>query len=150
MKIPAQLAKRATWNRASVLLEVVLALALFVAAATVISAGMNASVQAVQRHRLNTHATNLAISILSEMQMHTRAIENIGPEPLEVPFEDWNYKIIVAPLQESSLENDAMQSVEVVISHKNEPVVLRLTQLFRASEIAASAKNSSDFSEFVP
>lgn len=127
---------------ASVLLEVVLALALFVAAATVISAGINSSIQAAQRLRLGTHAANLAISVMSEMQMHIRPIANAGPEAFSPPFEKWKYQVLVSEAAESSMGTDALQSVEVVITHSEENTVQRLSQLFRASEIALSATNN--------
>ena len=79
--------RRHSCRGGSVLLEVVLALALFVGAATVISTGLNASVQAVYRLRQSTHAANLAISVLSELQMHIRPVAAAGPEPFAAP--DW-------------------------------------------------------------
>ena len=128
---------------ASVLLEVVLALALFLAAATVVTAGINSSVQAVERLRLSTHASNLAISLISEMQMHARPIANVGPEPFAPPFEKWKYQVLISQAQDSPLEGDSLQNVEVIISHSEENVVRRLSQLFRTSEIALSATNAT-------
>lgn len=121
--------------RGSVLLEVVLALALFVGAATVISSGLNASVEAVYRLRLQTHASNLAISTLSEMQMHLRPIEAAGPEPFAPPFEDWTWQIEVGQPETSSLDADAMRKVEVIIRHSGENIVHRLTHFMRASDV---------------
>lgn len=120
---------------ASVLLEVVLALALFVGAATVISSGLNASIQAVYRLRLETHAANLAVSVLSEMQMHARAIVDAGPEPFAPPFEKWTWKIEITQPETSPLEADAMRKVEVIIRHTEEPVVSRITQFMRSSDV---------------
>lgn len=123
------------------LLEVVLALALFVAAATIISTGINASVQAVYRLRLETHAANLAISLISEMQMRARPITAVGPEPFEAPFTNWSYRIELRQSENSGTDSDALQPVEVVVSHTEEPIVYRLTQLFRAVEISANSTN---------
>jgi hypothetical protein len=125
----------------SVLLEVVLALALFLGAATVIMAGIHSSIAAAERLRLQTHASNLAISIMSEMRMHLRPIASIGPEPLPPPFDQWKYQIIVSQSQGNSMDPQALQSVEVVIRHSSENTVRRLCQLFRADDIAASATN---------
>jgi hypothetical protein len=127
-------------QRGSVLLEVVLALALFVAAATVITAGINASIQSTERLRLQNHAANLAITVLSEMQMHVRPIAPVGPEPFAAPLEDWNFQIEVAQ-DLNSAEGDALRPVEVIIRNSHENVVRRMTQLFRASAIASSATN---------
>jgi type II secretion system protein I len=122
--------------RATVLLEVVLALALFVAAATIITSGMNASVQAVHKLRMNTHAMNLAISLMSELQMHARPLSSSGPEPFEAPFEKWAWTIQVDDLESGPLETDAMKRVEVMVRNNEEGVVHRLTQLFRAADVA--------------
>ena len=126
-------------RRGSVLLEVVLALALFVAAATIITSGINASIQAVYRLRLETHAVNLAISLLSELQMRARPVTPAGPEPCAPPFTNWNFRIELT--QPEGTDNEALIPVEVIVSHAEEPVVHRLTQLFRAAEIAAATNN---------
>lgn len=120
----------------TVLLEVVLALALFVAAATIITSGMNASVQAVHKLRLNTHAMNLAISVMSEVQMHARPLSSVGPEPFEPPFEKWSWTLEVNDLESGPLDTDAMKKVEVIVRNNEEGVVHRLTQLFRAADVA--------------
>jgi hypothetical protein len=120
-------------ERASILLEVVLALALFVGAATVITAGINASIQAVERVRLQTHASNLAISVMSELQMHARPLAPFGPESFEAPFQDWLYRIAVNQADESATEADSARPIEVIVWNPNENVTHRLTQLFRAS-----------------
>lgn len=120
-------------EKASVLLEVVLALALFVAAATVIGAGIHASIQAVERVRLQNHAANLAISLMSELHMRARPVAPFGPESFEPPFEDWLYRIAVDQV-ESATEMEALRPVEVIVWNPNENAVHRLTQMFRASE----------------
>lgn len=119
----------------------VLALALFVGAATIISTGINASVQAVYRLRLETHAANLAISLISEMQMRARPLLAVGPEPFEAPFTNWTYRVELRQSENSGAESEALQPVEVIVSHNEEPIVYRLTQLFRATEIAANSTN---------
>ena len=125
----------AAWKRGAVLLEVVLALALFVGAATVIGSGLNASVQAVYRLRQETHAANLAVSVFSEMQMHARPIAAAGPEPFLAPFEKWTWQVEVTQPESSPLEADAMRKVEVIIRHTEDGVVRRLTQFMRSSDV---------------
>lgn len=119
----------------SVLLEVILALGLFVGAATVISAGLNASIRSVDRIRLQNHALNLAISVISEMQMHARPIAAIGPEPFPPPFQDWTFKVEIAGDPGSTDASDTLRPVEVIIRHSRENVVHRLTQFFSAADV---------------
>ena len=123
---------------ASVLLEVVLALALFIGAATVISAGISASVDAVHRVRLQTHAANLAISIMSELKIGARPLAAVGPENLETPFDAWLYRVNLNASDTAVSETDSTRAVEVIVWHTEENVVHRVTQLFRASEVDAT------------
>lgn len=113
---------------ASVLLEVVLALALFVFAATVIAGGLSASVQETERLRLNVHASNLAVSVLSELQIGIRPVEAAGPEPFPPPFEMWTWQIQTTPLGDTFGAAASFQNVEVIIRHESRPIVRRLSQ----------------------
>ncbi len=115
-------------QRGTVLFEVVLALVLFVVAAAIVAGGMNASLDTVERLRLNTHAGNLAISVLSELQMGVRSTEMLGPEAFEPPFENWTWELLAAPIEEQLGESNRLTKVEVIVRHKTEPVVYRLTQ----------------------
>lgn len=134
----------------SVLLEVILALALFVGAATIISSGLNASIRSVDRVRLQNHAVNLAITILSEIQMQVRPVAEIGPEPFPPPFQDWTYKIEIAQ-SDSAIDSDSLRPVEVIIRHTQENVVQRLTQLFAAARVSEGESNpAAPFQESVP
>ena len=54
------------------LLEVVLALVLFVGAATVLTSGLSSSLDSVERLRLNAHAADYAVSVLSECSWESR------------------------------------------------------------------------------
>jgi hypothetical protein len=130
--------KTALHEKASILLEVVLALALFVGAATVVTAGINASIQAVHRVRLQNHAANLAISLMSELQMHARPLAAVGPESFEAPFQDWLYRVAVEQGQESAGEPDSLRPVEVIVWNPEEGVTHRLTQFFQASELGTA------------
>jgi type II secretory pathway pseudopilin PulG len=123
-------------NAGSVLLEVILALALFVGAATIISSGINASMRSVERLRLQNHAVNLAISVLSEMQMRARPVAAIGPEVFAPPFQDWTLKVEVAQSEESIEGPEALRPVEIIVKHTQENVVQRLTQLFPVSQLS--------------
>jgi hypothetical protein len=117
----------------AILLEVILAMALFVGAATVILLGVNASVVAVQRMRLETHAMNHATSAMAAMQMQLRSIEAVTDEKLEPPFEDWLLSIEIEPM-ESDLVVESLNRVEVIIRHETELTVVRLTQVLRMTD----------------
>lgn len=124
-------------ERGAVLLEVVLALVLFVGAATVITAGLRASVDATDRLRHNTHAANLAVSILSELKMGVRPVESGEPQPFEPPFETWTWQILT---EGASIGGDsqAVRQFEVVVRHLESGVVLRLAEAIRLPPPPAS------------
>jgi hypothetical protein len=117
----------------AVLLEVVLALALFVAAATVLTGGVNASVQAVDKLRLENHAMDLAITLVSEMQMHARPVEAVAERAFEAPFEDWNYTVELHAI-DSDVLVESLNTAEVVVRHTREGVVVRLYQVVRMGD----------------
>jgi HAMP domain-containing protein len=121
-------------------LEVVLALALFVAAATVITSGLNASVREVERLRLNVHASNLAVTILSEIQMGLRKVESAGPEPFAAPYETWTWQVVASPLTDTWESDFQVLNVEVIVRHQLQPVVRRLAQFLPATTSPASAE----------
>ncbi len=139
MHFPAHTPRR---EKGSVLLEVVLALALFVGAATVITAGINASIRSVERMRLQIQAVNLAVTVLSEMQMHIRPVAAIGPEPFPSPFQDWTCKVEIAQGDATPEAAGSLQPVEVIIKHARENVTQRLTQLFSTSDVSSTDTNS--------
>jgi len=122
------------------LLEVVLALALFVAASTVITSALSASVDQTERLRLNAHASNLAASILSEMGMGLQAVESSGPNAFEAPFAEWTWEAAVEPAADSTGSTGALQRVEVIIRHQNPPIVHRLTQFLPAGGSPGAGK----------
>lgn len=110
------------------MLEVVLALALFVAASTVITSALSASVDETERLRLNAHASNLTATILSEMQMGLQAVESSGPNAFEAPFAEWTWEAAVEPATDATGVMGTLQKVEVIVRHQSPSIICRLTQ----------------------
>jgi type II secretory pathway pseudopilin PulG len=132
------------------LLEVVLALALFVAASTVITSALSASVDETERLRLNAHASNLAATILSEMQMGLQAVESSGPNAFEAPFAEWTWEAVVEPATDATGGTSGtggagtLQKVEVVIRRQSPLIVCRLTQFLPAGAGLGQGKGPAD------
>ena len=110
------------------LLEVVLALALFVLAATIITGGLTAAINEVKRLRLAAHASNLAATVVSQIQMGVQPGEAAGPTAFDPPFDQWKWETVVSPVNEMVGATNPIQKVEVIIRHDTEPVVYRVTQ----------------------
>lgn len=130
------------------LLEVVLALVLFVAAAAVIGGAIHASINSVDRLRLNTHALNLAVTVLSELQMGIRSVQTPGPEAFREPFENWTWELQSEAVQSEIGEASSLTKVEVIIRHKQEPVVHRLSQIVRLGVVGRGKEESSAGTSF--
>jgi len=113
----------------AVLIEVILAVGLFVAAAAVITSSLNSAVERAARLRLQTHALNLASSVLAEIQMGARPIGSAGPEPFEAPFESWTWQIESIPYSFGAEEIAGLQFVTVIVRHTQASAAQRLTQI---------------------
>lgn len=118
-------------QRGAALLEVLIALALFVATAAVVTGALNASMQSLERQKLSTHAVNLAASILAELQLGIRAVGGEGRRPFEAPFQDWTWELAQTPIETETGEATSLFRVEVVVRHETPPMVQRLTQILR-------------------
>ena len=132
----------------AVLLEVVLALALLLFAIGVVNSGLQASVDAVDRMKANTQAMNLAVSVMSELQMGLIPVETVEAQPFLTPFEDWTYEIQAESFGESLLGQTRPTKVEVIVRHASKPYVRRVTQLMPPGSLGATnvsnAAESSD------
>ena len=136
-------AKKGRSDHGAVLLEVVLALVLFAATAAIVGAGMHAAIDSVERQKLNTHALNLAVSVLSEIQMGFRTVESVGPESFNSPFDHWTWQIILTPTENEAGELSDLTRVEVVIRHDDPVVVQRLAQVLKLEQTTQTAMNAA-------
>jgi hypothetical protein len=108
----------------AVLFEVVLALVLFAAAAAIIGGGFKAAIESLDRQRLQAHAADLAVSIMSELQMGLRSLADPGPQEFDEPFAEWTWEITSTTIGET--DADAPTQVEIIIRREEPPITLRL------------------------
>jgi len=120
-------------RQGAALLEVLIALALFVAAAAVVTGALNSALQSLERQRLSTHAVNLAASVLAELQLGIRPASGEGRRPFESPFQDWTWE-----LAQTSTETETETGIalgltrfEVIVRHPLSSTVQRLTQVLK-------------------
>lgn len=120
-QIPCRLGRTRRRPRAMVLLEVVLAMILFFGGALVILAGLNSSLTGIQRVQVEARASDLAVTLLSEIQMGMVQLVSDGPSSYEDPaLADWTWEISVEPFEEQQLDLELpeFQRVEVIICHE--------------------------------
>lgn len=114
-------------QQGAVLLEVVLALTLFAFAAGILSSSLNSAVQRTLRLHDQTHALDLAASVLAELELGIRTPQNSGPEPFESPFESWTWQIESTPSTFGTGDLSPLAQVTVIIRHTTSSTVQRLT-----------------------
>lgn len=137
--------RRVGQSRGSALLEVLLALALFVAAAAVTTSALNSSLASVERQRLGTHATLLAASAMAEIQLGIRPLSADARRPLLAPFQDWSCEVVLATGAGSGLDAPSSPQVEVIVRHEDPPMVQRLAQVVRRSTGSTNREPNVDF-----
>ena len=145
-------------QRGAVLLEVVLALVLFVAAAAIIGSALNTSANGVERLRLSVHAANLATSVLAELQIGSRSTGDGSPEPFAPPFDTWMWQVSTLPVEEASPsiassgaglsgalpdKEAALVKVEVVVRDTDSDFVYRLGQVMPAASIRTASERGT-------
>jgi len=117
--------------RAGVLLEVLLALVLFAAAAAVVTTSFSASVASLERQKFGSQALNLAATTVAEVQLGIRPANSDGPLPMEPPFQDWTWETVLTPTEAAGATLTGSMRLDVIIRHQKSAVVQRLAQVVR-------------------
>ena len=133
---PAARLLHAPQRRAGVaLLEVVLGLALFFGVAVAVLAGLSTCVRSARDMRLQAQAADLAITLLSEMQLGAVEIEDAGPMGYEdEALEDWSWEVTVTPIVGNLTELE-LTRVEIVIRNTPHDYTHRLYHLLSESPV---------------
>ena len=131
----------ATQQSGAVLLEVVLALVLFVAAATVLSVAMNSSMEALQRQKRQLQAANLSISVFSELQLGIRPVSSAGPETFKAPFSGWTWQLALGATEDEVGQGTGLTRVEVVLQHVDSATTYRSFQILSTVRPQPTASN---------
>jgi len=117
-------------GRGTILMEVVLALALFFVSGAIVFAGLSASFGAVDRLRMQAQAADLAVSLFSEIEMGEVEPVNDGPNAYEEEsLADWTWQVVATPMELSSLAAPPMRQVEVIVRNKDGRTICRLRRL---------------------
>lgn len=131
--IRIQVLRKIDYSNASgaVLLEVLLALILFTAAAAVVTTAFNASVESLERQKFSTQALNLAASVIAEVQLGIRDAGTDSARPFEKPFQDWTWETAILPSETPDGSLTGLTRLEVIIRHTRSTTVQRLAQVVR-------------------
>ncbi|MBT43839.1 MAG: hypothetical protein CL922_00025 [Deltaproteobacteria bacterium] len=122
----------------AILFEVVLALALFVFAAAVISGGFSTALKSVERMRAELDASNLAISTLAEIELNLKPMTTSPPAEFEPPMERWTWQVEVTEPSEDLDMSGGLTLVEVIVRNEEQEWETRFARMIRASMPAAA------------
>lgn len=138
--------RRATSRAAGVvLLEVVLSLALFFGAALVVLAGLSASLRTAQRVQVEAEAADLAVTLLSEIQMGLVPLVDDGPNDYEYEeLAGWSWEITAERFDEVVTEPVLPEffRVQIAVRHAPSGYTYRLTQLMSEELISGGAEET--------
>jgi len=117
-----------------VLLEVVLAMTLFFLAAGVIVGGLNSALRAVQQVRLESQGADLAVTLLSEIQMGLMPIASDGPNAYQdEELAGWTWQTVASPADSGAGDGGELTRVEVVVANSSANFAYRLAELLPGS-----------------
>jgi type II secretory pathway pseudopilin PulG len=121
-------------RRGLLLIEVVLAIAILVFAAGVVVGAFNQAVRQVERLQREADAADMAVSVLSELQMGLLPVAPAGPEPFEIGKLGWSWQVDVEPLDNLPI-GSVIQQVIVTVTHDETGFRYRLTQFMPLEEV---------------
>ena len=118
-----------TRRRGAVLLEVILAVVLFAATAGVLASGLQWSVRMVSDMRLEGQAADLAVTVLSLIQIGQIDAVTSGPNAFDWPDDAWTWEVDADSFLEQTIGGLALETVTVriVVRHVDRPVRHTLT-----------------------
>src|SRR5262249_35492348 len=134
--------------RGALLLEVVFALALFVGAATVLLGGFNASTRAAQNIKIEATAEDLAVTVMSQIQMGLIPTTDNGPNPIDDPnYDGWTWQLVTADVTTGQQTPGAisvnLKRVEVIIANPDAGFTRRLSRLVAPNDNLTGLTNTS-------
>jgi hypothetical protein len=118
-------------RRAAALLEVVLALAMFFGVAVILLGGLSACMSSVQQLRMSAKASDLAVSMLTEVQIGRVPVVSAGPTQFDDPLKDWTWEVAVSPVtvNSSSTAVPDLSRVDVIVRNTVQGYTQRLTDM---------------------
>jgi type II secretion system protein I len=130
--------------RGIALLEVVLALSIFVGIAIAVLGGMSVCIRSAGDLRLQAMAADLAVSVISEIEMGVTPAADDGPTAFEKPYEAWTWRTALASGPTTGLESADLTQIEVEIRNPAAGFTYRLYEMVPSSEASSVQMGDSD------
>ena len=106
-------------SRGAILLEVIFSLTLFAAMAAVVIGGLNSCIQTANDLRIKAQAVDMAVTLLSEIQMGLVPPTNDGPTDYPPPDDEWCWQITTATMDPVP-QAPAQTQVTITVTNKAE------------------------------
>jgi type II secretion system protein I len=117
----------ASRRRGMTLLEVLLALSIVVMVGGAMLGTLYQGMRTATALRVEAQATDLAVTLLAELNLGIISPSAQGPESFAAPFEDWTWRLQFVEGDLAMLEASV---VEAVVTHQPSGYVLRLAGAF--------------------
>jgi Tfp pilus assembly protein PilV len=134
--------------RGIALLEVVLALSIFVGMAIAVLGGLSVCIRSAGDLRLQAQATDLAVSVVSEIEMGVTPAADAGPTAFDKPYDAWTWQTTLASGPTTGVDGADLTQVEVVVYNADSSYTYRLYEMVPSGE--ASAVQMGDPSAVAP
>jgi len=134
-------------RRGAVLLEVVLAMAIFVSVMSVVYLSFHSCRNGLRTVRLNNTAADLAYTVMSEIHLGLIDKASNGPNDYgeERPeLEGWQWEVAVETITETG-EAEPMQQVTVIITNVDENITSELVELMAMEDEEPEEEEGPDF-----
>lgn len=123
-------------SKGAVLLEIVLAMAIFVFSAAVVQSGLVSCLRSLSTVRLQNQAVNLGVTKLSEIQMgllDVAGTELTSFEEEDESLSEWEWQVTAEPIGEDA-ETSPMTLVTVTITNTSQRITYQLTEIMSSPQ----------------
>jgi hypothetical protein len=113
--------------------------------ALVVLGGLNTALRAIQRVEFQAEAADLAVTLLSEVQMGQIPVVDDGPKAYEEEgLTDWTWQVATLPVQQPlGVDLPAVRQVEIIIRKTGTDFAYRLTELINEEPLAAGTDSTT-------
>ena len=125
----------------AVLLEVIFSLTLFAATAAVVIGGLNSCIQGANDLRTGSQAADMAVTLMSEIQMGLVPPTDSGPTDYPAPDDDWTWQIVTAAMDPVAPAPPQKQ-ITITITNKTAAYSYSLVNVISDSSAATGAETS--------
>jgi hypothetical protein len=115
--------------RGAILLEVIFSIALMAGACGAIIGGFNACWQANRDLWMEAKASDLAVTMLTEIQMGVVPPADDGPTDYADPLADWCWQVTTADLPPQTPDGPTLKQVQIVVTYKPQDYSYTLMEL---------------------